>query len=347
MQEQFLLIAAGIGIMIGLSLLSQVFTKRKANFFLGIVILLIAIELLFSWGAQSGYNNQPNAIPFWLLLNYNLSWPALWLFIKYQVDDNFQFKQLHLWLFLPAALEWGFQFWFSVLGLNLIEYTFWPILSEYIPVLSSVAVLVYFWVHYTKYRKTVNPKLQSKIVIAQLRLLTLMIGLSIMVLFWIVFSFIGWEYFQIIEYIISITILILAFLHFMDSQSFAHTSSKSKSLEFPNFEDDVELKKLNDTLIRKELFLKPNLPLKELALELGLPSRYVSYLINQYLNKNYKEYINQFRINYFLDKAATDEKNKKTLLALALESGFSSKSTFNQVFKTQMGSSPSDYLKST
>lgn len=347
MQEHLLLIAAGMGVMIGLSLLSQIFTERKANFFLGIVILIIAIELLFSWGAQSGYNNQPQAIPYWVLLNYNLTWPALWLFVNYQTDDNFQLKRSHLWLFLPAILEWVIQLWSRIQDVNLIDYGFWPLLSEYLPVLAFLGVLVYFWWHYFAYRKTVNPKLQKRIVIAQLRLLTLMIGLTALVVFWIVFSFIGWQNFQIIEYTISITILILAFLHFIDSQSFANNHSRSKPKEFPNYQDDLELKNLNDTLIEKELFLKPNLPLKELALEVGLPSRYVSYLINQYLDKNYKEYINQFRINYFLNKASTDEKNKKTLLALALESGFSSKSTFNQVFKAQMGSSPSDYLKST
>jgi AraC-like DNA-binding protein len=37
----------------------------------------------------------------------------------------------------------------------------------------------------------------------------------------------------------------------------------------------------------------------------------------------------------------------KTLVALAMEAGFNSKSTFNQVFKMQTGMTPSEYLKKT
>ena len=94
----------------------------------------------------------------------------------------------------------------------------------------------------------------------------------------------------------------------------------------------------------KKLFLKPNLTLKELSSKLNLPTRYVSFLINHYHKKNYKEFINEFRIETFLTKAKSEEKDYKTLLALAFESGFSSKSTFNLVFKKHLGQSPSEYL---
>ena len=70
----------------------------------------------------------------------------------------------------------------------------------------------------------------------------------------------------------------------------------------------------------------------------------MSFLINHYHHKNYKEFINQYRIETFLNKAQSSQKDSKTLLGLALESGFSYKSTFNQVFKKHMGKSPSDYL---
>ena len=99
-----------------------------------------------------------------------------------------------------------------------------------------------------------------------------------------------------------------------------------------------------NTLNEKKLFLKPNLPLKELSYELNLPPRYVSFLINHYHKKNYKEFINTFRIETFLSKAKSEEKDYKTLLGLAMESGFSSKSTFNLVFKKHLGQSPSEYL---
>ena len=94
----------------------------------------------------------------------------------------------------------------------------------------------------------------------------------------------------------------------------------------------------------KQLFIKPDLSIKELSRELGLPSRYLSYLINRYHHKSYKEFINHRRIDTFIAKARTSEVKHKTLLALALESGFNSKSTFNQAFKNYKGQSPSEYL---
>ena len=134
--------------------------------------------------------------------------------------------------------------------------------------------------------------------------------------------------------------------YFINIQTFPTQQKIAKSkIYFPKYNDQQELKRLNLVVKEKELFLTPNFSLKDLSNTLKLPKRYVSYLINRYHDKNYKEFINDFRIQTFLQKAQSDEKNHKTLLALALESGFNSKSTFNQVFKNHVGKTPSEYLR--
>ena len=62
---------------------------------------------------------------------------------------------------------------------------------------------------------------------------------------------------------------------------------------------------------------------------------------------NFFNYINQLRINAFLDKIASNEQAQKTLEALAGECGFQGRSTFIRAFKKETGQTPSDYLSNS
>ena len=177
-----------------------------------------------------------------------------------------------------------------------------------------------------------------------MRSLALMASLSLIGLLWAVFTFTGWKYFHIIELVLVSLFFGFTFLVFLENGTFPIVIKMNPKDGFPNYDDQKQLSRLNRTLREEQLFLRPDLSLKELAAELRLPRRYVSHLINRYHGKNYKGFINEFRIAAFLVKARSEKENHKTLLALALESGFSSKSTFNQVFKNQFGKTPSEYL---
>ncbi|MGL5892326.1 MAG: helix-turn-helix domain-containing protein, partial [Bacteroidia bacterium] len=62
--------------------------------------------------------------------------------------------------------------------------------------------------------------------------------------------------------------------------------------------------------------------------------------------KNFFDYINELRTTEFKRMAVLEKNRKYTLLSLALECGFNSKTSFNRNFKKATGLSPSDYLKS-
>ena len=334
-----------MGVLLSLALLSQIFTPKKAGFFLGLVILLFSFELFFSWGSQSGYNNSPGAIPFTLFLNYLLVPPSLWLFVKFNTDHKFRFRAWHLLLFVPVALEISLSLVAQVHPMNLRASVLWILLVDYLPLLGSIAVLVFFWLTYFRLRRQNAFKTKNKREMPQIRLLMLMLALSLICLLWLVFAFVGWAYYEFIELVLVVLIFGFAFLNFLDGQNFPDVVQTDPAGDFPNYQDKEQLERLKHALNERQLFLNPELSLKELAKELDLPVRYVSYLINRYHHKNYKEYVNGFRIDAFLEKAKSPAEQHKTLLALALESGFSSKSTFNQVFKSQLGQSPSAYLK--
>lgn len=339
--ENLFLVSSIIGILISLAMMAQIFTQKKANFFMGLVVFIIAIELLFSWGAKSGYTNMPGAFPYWFLLNYLILPPSIWLFVKYNTDDNFKFQSWHYFLYFPAFLAYTMDLWSRNSALSLINYPLWIFFTDYLPLIGTVYAIGFFWVKYFQYTPF---KSAPKAIFSQLRLVILMLSLSLVCLFWLIFSFVGWENYEWIEFTMTFLFIGFAFLHFLDNQGLPTLALKEKNKEFPNYDDQNSLQQIEQQLKEHQYFLKPNLPLKELAAELELPSRYVSFLINHYHHKNYKEFINQYRIEAFLNKAQSSEKDSKTLLGLALESGFSSKSTFNQVFKKQMGKSPSEYL---
>jgi len=339
--------AAILGFLISFSMLAQIFTPRKANFFMGLVMGVLAIETLFSWGAYSGYNNDQAHFPFWIFLNYTLLPPAAWLFVRLQTDDNFQLRSWHSLLFLPFMMELTLQVFSWQTSFSLMDYGLWPWFSDYLPLAGFLFATGYFWFHFFKIKPWASKGNKKKhVLFPQFRLLLLMIGLSLLGLLWLIFTFVGWQHFHWIQFVLVLMLFGLSLLHFIESQSFHRFKTAPESVpKFAHYDDQFQLKRLTQVIQEEQFFLEPNLPLKDFAAKLELPTRYVSYLINTYHQKNYKEFINAFRIDTFLAKATSGEEQHKTLLALALESGFSSKSTFNQVFQKHHGKSPSEYLR--
>lgn len=326
-------------------MISRVFTETKDDFFIGLVVLMLTLELLFSWGFYSGYNNSEGAVPFWKLLNYLLIPPSIWLFVQYNTDDNFKFQGWHFTLFIPALLAYLIELLASWSSISLKEYEVWFWFTDILPLLGLIYVIGIFWIQYRKLYHLRAIPAGKDTSIQRAKLFLLMTSLTLLALFWLFFSFIGWRHFEILEYLLIFFFFGFAFLHFLEGRTFPALNLESKQQEFPQYKDPENLQLLEELMKEKKPFLMPSFPLQELSKEVHLPPRYVSFLINEYHGKNYKEYINSYRIQAFLEKARSEENNYKTLLGLALESGFSSKSTFNQVFKNQMGQSPSEYLK--
>jgi AraC-like DNA-binding protein len=100
-------------------------------------------------------------------------------------------------------------------------------------------------------------------------------------------------------------------------------------------------------LFTKEGYYKKNeLSLNELALELGTHPNYLSQIINEKEGKSFYDFVNSFRVEEF-KRLVKDSKNKQfTLLALAYDCGFNSKSSFNRYFKKNTGKTPSEFVKS-
>lgn len=103
--------------------------------------------------------------------------------------------------------------------------------------------------------------------------------------------------------------------------------------------------KLTQLMIKEKLFKDPELSLNDLAKQLNVHSNSLSQVINTLEGKNFYDYINALRIEEFKIIVLYPENQQFTLLSLAYEVGFNSKTTFNRNFKKIIGLSPTAYLK--
>ncbi|MEL6656846.1 MAG: helix-turn-helix domain-containing protein [Bacteroidota bacterium] len=93
------------------------------------------------------------------------------------------------------------------------------------------------------------------------------------------------------------------------------------------------------------LYLDSGLTLRSLAETIDLHPNKLSWLLNEKLGKNFSNYINGYRLEAFQKKAVDPANSHLTLLGLAYESGFNSKSVFNEFFKKNTGQTPRAWLK--
>lgn len=112
------------------------------------------------------------------------------------------------------------------------------------------------------------------------------------------------------------------------------------------YEDIQRLKTELLTLMNsKKLFLSSDLTLAQLSKELGITNHNLSEVINVGFNKNFYDFINEYRIEEFKERIKNPDFTNYSLLAIAFESGFSSKSSFNSIFKKYTNTTPSEYRK--
>lgn len=97
-------------------------------------------------------------------------------------------------------------------------------------------------------------------------------------------------------------------------------------------------------IVKEELYLNGKLSLKDIADRLNISNNYLSQIINQKTGKNFFRFINEYRVEKAKQLLA-DKAGKYTILSIAYDCGFNSKSSFNTIFKEYTGKTPSEFLK--
>lgn len=109
---------------------------------------------------------------------------------------------------------------------------------------------------------------------------------------------------------------------------------------------DARRQQLEGLMLQGKLFTRPGLKLPEVAEELGLRVQETSELINLGTGMSFYEYVNRHRVEEVKKRLHSGKFNHMSLLGIALDCGFNSKSVFNEAFKQFTGQTPSEYRKS-
>jgi hypothetical protein len=104
------------------------------------------------------------------------------------------------------------------------------------------------------------------------------------------------------------------------------------------------LAQLEQCMRSEKPYENPELTLLELAQRLNIPPNQLSQAINSITGTSFYHYINTWRIEAFLERAAAPENQHFTYLDIAFDCGFNAKTTFNKYFKLKTGKTPSEYF---
>lgn len=91
-------------------------------------------------------------------------------------------------------------------------------------------------------------------------------------------------------------------------------------------------------------FLNPTFQMKDLATAVDIPVHHCSYVINYLVGKNFRDWVNAYRIDYFI-KEYPQSAERMTIEAVAFQSGFRNTATFYNAFKKETGKIPAAYFK--
>ena len=127
--------------------------------------------------------------------------------------------------------------------------------------------------------------------------------------------------------------------------TFDFNKRKYKKALFTKTELVTYRQQLLNLMQKKKPYINANLTLRDLAQQIKLPANQLSQLLNEGFDKNFSEFVNSYRLEVFKSKIANPANRHYTILGLAYESGFNSKTVFNAFFKKKEGKTPRAYQK--
>lgn len=146
------------------------------------------------------------------------------------------------------------------------------------------------------------------------------------------------------HYMAFIFVTALVFISIRYTHLFGGLGAETGGGEADHYKPE-QVARVSECMRADKPYLSPEISLERLARRLSLPERTLSRILNQHFGKNFFEFINSYRVEQAKHLLCDPDKQHWTMLQVLAESGFTSKSTFNAIFKKQVGKTPSQYRK--
>ncbi|MBV7268814.1 helix-turn-helix domain-containing protein [Winogradskyella luteola] len=140
-----------------------------------------------------------------------------------------------------------------------------------------------------------------------------------------------------------IPVFYIAYKEMNSTNEFGIKPKKYKTSPLSREKREMYLKKIEKIMREEKLFLNKNLTLQIFSKLIGIQSKYISQVINQNLDLSFSEYLLQYRIEEVKKNLFDPKKANLTIYGIAQDSGFSSNSRFNYLFKKDTGLTPKQF----
>jgi AraC-like DNA-binding protein len=145
--------------------------------------------------------------------------------------------------------------------------------------------------------------------------------------------------------LLGLLFLILLIISFRIYRKLNHVKRANlKKLLEPESADEIQ-KRLIFLLDVEKIYRNENLSLLTLSEKLNITPHQLSWVINEKMNQSFSTLINRYRIEDVKKRLADGTKDDATILQMAFDSGFSTKTAFNRAFKKFTGLTPTQYRK--
>jgi AraC-like DNA-binding protein len=174
--------------------------------------------------------------------------------------------------------------------------------------------------------------------VVEIIILYLLIGIALFILYWI-----GYNGFSQSEIFKERLFLAPNVDESIDQVDLKKTEEIVDQEPIISQKDILKFDQIKEQIQTQELYTNPKLNLRSLAEAVGLNDKELSRLINECGNVNFYQFINKFRVEKFKELLQSPKAHQLSILGLATEAGFSSKSTFYTAFKAIEGMTPKQF----
>lgn len=356
-------------------------TENRSAYWLSAFIFLCCLYIcpwMFGhagWYATDGYREVLFFVPF---QHYFLMAPVILFYVKSLTDPGFRFNPADRLHFIPGALYIMYslvvfvadvfffdQYWFYADGrdkdldpvyqiagtLWMIGYTFQSIRiyrsyrSRIFDLFSFADAITFKWLR--------------QFLVALIIILTARVGFLLLFPNWGDFGQKFWFYaiFSCLFYYVALKGFIII-LEVTIPYRWPDTEKSPQNFSMPLTEEqpkpietasgsairEMDKDRVTKILEESELFKNPTLSLVMVAKETGMSYKQLSEIINQGFGMNFNDFINSYRVEEVKHRIRKGDHHQFTLLSIAMDSGFNSKSTFNRAFKKRTGLTPAQFI---
>lgn len=341
-----------------------------ANRFLSLTIFIVTLHLTYLMVLDT---NLDNIFPFLLWAPYSYLTAVGPLIFFYSIaitNTNFSVSSIDKKHYVPAAIEVGLQGIMIVQGIGSHQ------LFYNTPLYFYVMPLLYIWAagsifYYLNLSLRIINNHEAWVLknFSNMKEITLswlkkLIGYyRLLWIVWIPFvtAFLLFFRFQLmylgIVLILYLLILILTYLTLwigvegVGRGTLVFVKPDEGQADNKNFsklgqgELQIYIERISELMATEKIYLNENLSLRELASQMKSDPNLISFILNKHLGSNFYDFVNRYRIEEVKNKLNDPRYKHLSLLGIALESGFNSKTTFNRVFKQVTGVTPTEYQK--